>query len=46
MGQRSRENMEGFRRGPRIGAVDREVWRVQDRSKINIRRKGKASAKK
>ena len=38
--------MEGCRRRPRRGTVYREVWRVQDRSKIKDRRKGKASAKK
>ena len=29
-----------------VHTVYRKVWRVQDRSKINNRRKGKASAKK
>ena len=39
--------MEGVRRKPRrYTAVYREVWRVQDRSKIRNRRKGKVSAKK
>ena len=38
--------MEGFRGGVKKGTVSREVWRVQDRSKINNRRKGNASAKK
>ena len=37
--------MEGYRGRPRIDSVYKEVWRVQDRSKINNRRKGKASAK-
>ena len=38
--------MEGYRGRPRRGIVYREVWRVQDRSKRNNRRKGKAHAKK
>ena len=38
--------MEVFRGRPRRGTVHREAWRVQDKSKINNRRKGKASAKK
>ena len=33
--------MEGFRGRPRRGTVYREVWRVQDGSKINNRRKGR-----
>ena len=38
--------MKGSRGRSRRGTVCREVWRVQDRRKINNGRKGKASAKK
>ena len=38
--------MEVCRRKPLRDTVDRELWRVLDRSKRKDRKKGKASAKK
>ena len=38
--------IENIRGRLRTGTVYREHWRVQDRSKINNMRNGKASAKK